>query len=167
MNKTTMSCAALLAVASLAGCARPAPAKPAADTAKAAEAVKADAHQLVADLNAHDADKAVAHDASDEVSIFHGAPNSVGLAADLATTRQLLADPLAKITVSDESVDVAASGDMAVYRASYLYDFTDPKTKKPGSEHGNWLVGYRAQSDGSWKIAWNVVSDTPAPAAAK
>lgn len=164
-NHIALIAVSAVAALSLSACARPEPAKPAVDAAKVGEAVKADARQLVVDFNAHDAAKAVAHDAAGEVSIFHGQPNTVGVEADLANTKLQLADPSAKITVSSETVDVAASGDMAVYRASYVYDFTDPKTKKPGSESGNWLVGYKLV-DGVWKIAWNVVSDTPAAAPA-
>lgn len=156
--------AALMGV-SLAACTKPTPATPAVDTGKIVAAIKADAAELVTNFNTHDAVKSVAHDAPDMVGMFHGAANVVGPAADLALTKQQVADPSAKITTSNETVDVAASGEMAVYRASYVYNFTNPKTKKPATEHGNWLIGYRQQPDGGWKIAWNVVSDTPATAA--
>ena len=157
----------LAAAVSLAGCNAPAPAKPAVDTAKVADAVKADADQLVADFNVRDAAKAVAHDAPGTVAMFHGAPNVVGVDADLANTKVQMADPAMRLVVSDETVDVAASGDMAVYHSTYAYTFTDPKTKKATTENGNWLIGYKQQPDGSWKITWNIVSDTPpaAPAA--
>ena len=48
----------------------------------------------------------------------------------------------------------------------YAYDFTDPKTKKPTTEHGNWLLVFKKQSDGAMKEAYGVVSDTPAPKSA-
>ena len=55
---------------------------------------------------------------------------------------------------------------MAIYRATYTVTATDPKSKKPVAENGNWLVGYKTVG-GAWKIAWNVVSDTgAAPTAA-
>jgi len=161
---TTALCLALGAMA--ASCNKPEAAKPAADMGKIAAAVKADANQLVSNFNAHDAVKAVSHDADGILIMFHGAPNATGKDADLATTRQQLADPAAKLALSNESVDVAASGDLAVYRATYAFTYTDPKTKKPITENGNWLVGYKPQADGSWKIVWDVVSDTgPSPAA--
>jgi ketosteroid isomerase-like protein len=138
------------------------PAAPCAaqESAKIADAIRADAAKLVAQLNAHDAAGAVSHDAPDVVAMFHGLPNAEGPEADLTVTRMLLSDPLAHVAVSDERVDVAASGEMAVYRASYTLTMTDPKTKGPMTEHGNWVVGYRLQPDGTWKIAWDVVSDT-------
>lgn len=133
------------------------------DTAKAAEAVKADVAKLVAEFNAHDAKAVVAHDADDEVSMFHGVPNTVGPMADLMMTTKQVADPLAKIAVSNEKIDVAASGEMAVYRADYAFTMTDSRTRKRVIERGNWIIGYKTVADGSRKVAWNVVSNT-APA---
>jgi ketosteroid isomerase-like protein len=170
MTRSKLLCASLAAAlaGSLAACGSPEPAKPATDAGKVAAAVKADVDQLIAAYNAHDAARAVSHDAPGVVGMFHGQPNVVGPDQDLAMTKQQLADPMAQIAVSDESVDVAASGDMAVYHATYAYTFTDPKTKEAATENGNWLVGYKVQPDGSWKIGWDVVSDTtPAPVATK
>jgi ketosteroid isomerase-like protein len=162
MKHLTITCVAL-AVAGLAACAKP----PAVGTAKIADAVKADAEQVVTEFNARDAAKAVAHDAPDFVGMAHGAPNTMGPAADLAGTKQQMADPALKFAVGDEHVDVAASGEMAVYRAAYVFTFTDPKTKAPVTENGNWVVGYRKQADGAWKMAWDVLSDTGSAPAVK
>jgi ketosteroid isomerase-like protein len=169
MTRSKIAITALAAVmaASLSACQKPGPAKPAIDTAKVAEAVKADVAQLVTDFNAKDVTKAVAHDAPGMVGMFHGAPNIVGPEQDMALTKVQVSDPLAKIAVANETVDVASSGDMVVYRATYTYNLTDPKTKAAAVETGNWLLGYKLQPDGIWKIAWNVVSDTPAAAPTK
>ena len=160
--------------ASLAACNSAPPAAPAAppvapsvDTGKIADAVRTDLAQLMTELNARDLDKAVGHDSADMVGMFHGMPNVVGPAADKAMTEQMLKDPAFHLAVSGETVDVAAAGDMAVYRATYTVTVTDPKSKKPVVENGNWLVGYKLV-EGAWKIAWNVVSDTgPALVGAK
>jgi len=48
------------------------PAKPAVDTARITDAVKADVAQNVIDFNAHDADKIVSHDGPDVVQTAHG-----------------------------------------------------------------------------------------------
>ncbi len=166
MIRSKLAGAALtvLLAATLGACAKPVaePAKPVVDTAKVADTVKADVRQMIADFNAHDAAKAVTHDAPDYVGMFHGLPNVKGVAEDLELTKQQLADTSSKIDVADEVVDVAASGDMAVYRATYTYGFTDPKTKAATTETGNWVMGYKAQPDGALKLAWGVVSDTGA-----
>jgi len=136
---------------------------PKADTGKIADAIKADVADGLAAFNARDADKAGAHNAQDVVFMFHGAPNVVGAAANLAGAKQsYAADKTAHVTLSNESVDVPASGEMAVYHSTYDITFTNPTTKKPGTEKGNYLVGYKQQADGTWKIAWAVISDAPA-----
>ena len=133
------------------------------DTAAVAAAVKADVAGLVAAFNARDAAKAVSYDAPDYVSMMHGVPNVVGPEADLIATQAQVSDPNAKLAVSDESVDVAASGDLAVYRATYAYTFTDATTKAPVTETGNWVLVFKAQPDGARKISLGVISDLPAP----
>ena len=161
---TTLSLAAMSVALLVSGCK---PSTATADPAKVAEGVKANAAAVIAAFNAHDAEKAVSYDAPDYIGMFHGIPNVVGPEADLALTKQQVADPAAKVTVSGEDVSVAAAGDRALWRAMYAYTYTDPKTKQPTTENGNWLIGWRKQEDGSWKEAWGVVSDTgPAPAAA-
>lgn len=128
-------------------------------------AVKADIDQLVRDFNAHDAVKVAAHDVADVVQMSHGGPNIVGAAMDLEANRQqLAADPSAHIAVADPRIDVAASGDMAIYRSSYVFTSTGEKTGRPIVEAGNYLAGYRLQADGTWKMQWSVVSDTPTAA---
>jgi ketosteroid isomerase-like protein len=153
-----------VASAALAACS-PQAAAPVVDTAKVGEEAKAEVDKLVAQFNAHDAEAAVAHDAADYVGMFHGTPNVVGPAADLASTKQQTADPASKITIVEHNVDVAQSGEMAVDRTTYAYDYTDPKTKKVVTEHGNWVIGLKRDGHKDWKLAWTVVSDTGPQAA--
>jgi ketosteroid isomerase-like protein len=165
-SKIALTAFAGFAAVVAAGCSKPAAS---VDTGQVAATIKGEVGQLVTAFNAHDVQKSVAQDAPGMVGMFHGTPNIVGPAADLAQTQQQLADPSAKIAVADETVDVASSGDLAVYRATYAYDYADPKTRTPMVESGNWVIGYKQQSDGTWQVIWNVVSDTgpakPAPAA--
>ena len=164
MTKIQITGAALavLMAASLSACKNGEAAKP-VDAASIADAIKADEAQLLKDFNGRDAAKVAGHDAPDVVQMVHGAANLVGPAADEASDKQsFIDDPGQNFSVSNESVDVPASGDMAVYRSNYVYKFADPKTKKPVTEVGNYIAGYKLQSDGSWKITWSVLSDTPA-----
>lgn len=157
------ACAALIA-ASLGACNPTTLAKPAVDTGKIADAVKADATQVVADYNAHDPGRFVSHLASGDVAMFHGAPNDVGPAASQADLKQTFAAiPDVHVTLAGETADVAASGDMAVFRSTYTVTSTNPKTRKPTTETGNYLAGYKLQADGSWKQTWSVVSDVGPP----
>jgi ketosteroid isomerase-like protein len=155
--------AALLAASALAGCSMAG--APAADTdlsAKTAEEVKTQVDGLVAAFNARDADKAVSYDSDDYVGMFHGAPNVAGPAEDLAMTKQQVADPALKLVVTDQTIDAAKSGELAVARMRYTYTYTDPATKAPKNETGNWLLGWKRGADGTMKAAWGVVSDAPA-----
>ncbi len=147
--------AAALAVSVLAGC------KPKSPQVLTADRVKGDVHELIAAFNAHDAAKTVSHDAPEFVGMFHGMANNLGPAADLSITKLQVADANARIDLSDESVDVSKAGDMAVYRATYAAASTDPKAKRTVVEHGNLLIGYRLQPDGSAKVVWDSFSDTP------
>jgi ketosteroid isomerase-like protein len=132
------------------------------DPAKINAEVVAAAHAHIAAFNAHDAEKAVSADLPDVVVMFHGAPNDVGVPADLATTKAEVADPLAHVELSAETVDVGGA-DFAVYHSTYDYTLTDPKTKAPTHERGNFLIAYKRQPDGALKIAWEIISDVPAP----
>ncbi|HXQ15468.1 MAG TPA: nuclear transport factor 2 family protein [Caulobacteraceae bacterium] len=158
----------VLLAASLAACNQAQTAKPAVDAGKIADAIKADATQRIADVNAHDAAKVVAHDAGDAVSMRHGRPNAVGSDAIEAAFKQTIVnEPDLHVVLSDPTVDVAASGDMAVLRSTTTSTYTDLKTKKPVTTTSNSLLGYKLQPDGSWKVEWSVLSDVaPADGAA-
>ncbi len=146
-------------LALLAGCHH----KDHADRRAIAGTIKGHITSVTAAFNAHDAEKSVAFDSAEWIGMSHGAANKVGAAADLAAAKQQLADPAAKLVIGDPAIDVAKKGDMAVSRTTYAYTFTDPKTKKPATEHGNWVQQWKVQADGGWKAVLEVISDTPAP----
>ena len=64
--------------------------------------------------------------------------------------------------VSDETVDVAASGDLAVHHAAYRFTFTNPATKQPATEAGNWVAVFKRQPDGAMKMSKDIIADTRA-----
>ena len=136
------------------------------DAAKAGDEVKANMAAIVAAFVARDAEKAVSWDAPDFVGMYHGTENVIGPEGDLKLTKEQVADPAMQFSVSDEVVDVAKSGDLAVWRAKYSYTYTDPATKQPKTELGNWVVSWKRGDDGKLKEALSVVTDTPAAAAA-
>lgn len=155
-----------VALAAAVACSQPAPAPPAApppvDAAAVAAQVKAAIKTQVDAYAARDVARAGSILADDVVGHFHGAPNAVGKAAAMAGMKDQMADPALKLAVADESVDVAAAGDMAVYHATYTFTFTNPATKKVGSETGNWVAVFKRQGDGTMKLSRDMVLDTPA-----
>jgi ketosteroid isomerase-like protein len=130
------------------------------DKAAIANQVKEVAKAVVTAFNAGEADKAVSFNAPDFIQMFHGQPNADN-ASNLANTRSQLAESTARLTISDENVDVSQDGDMAVYTSSYIYDFTESSNQELVTELGNWVMIFRRQSDGSMKIYREIVSDTP------
>ena len=135
--------------------------------AQTATEVRDGMNQIVAAFAGRDADMAVSFDGPDFVGMYHGTPNLSGQEADLAITKQQVADPAMKFSVSDVAVEAAKSGDLAVWRATYTYTFTDPATKQVKTELGNWVVMWKRGADGKMKETWSTVADVPpaAPAA--
>ena len=154
-----------LVLLSTAGCHKRGGEHHAADVAKTTEDAKTTIAAVSAAYNAHDADKGASYDAPDYVSMFHDFPNAVGPAADAASMKQQFLDPATKFDLRIDSVSVSRGGDMAVVRSTYNFTSTDPKTKKVGSETGNWVAGLERQPDHSLKLAWSIGANTPAVAA--
>ena len=163
MARVTMAAGVLLAVTA---CHHRGGGHHEADIAKTTEDAKTTINAISAAYNAHDAAKAASYDAPDYVSMFHGFTTAVGPAADAASMTEQFKDPAAKFDLTINAVDVARSGEMAVVRSTYVYHFTDPKTKGAATETGNWVAGLKRQPDGSLKLAWSIGADVPkAPAA--
>lgn len=128
------------------------------DKAAIAQTIKADVAQLVAGINAHDAGRATAFDAPDIVFMECGSPSTVGVKADREGFEKNFAqDPLWRVRLIDETVDVASSGDLAVYRGTYHEE--NSRAGVLMTHKTNFIAEFRHQSDGSWKIAWCIVSN--------
>ena len=154
----------LLTLLALAGCASGKRQASVDQQAVAAE-VKAAIRTQIDAYSARDPEKAISIAAPDMLGMMHGAPNNVGRDAVLAQIRVQMDDPALKLEASDETVDVAASGDMAVYRAPYRFTFTNPATGQPATETGNWVAVFTRQPDGRMKLSKDMVLDLPpAPA---
>lgn len=78
----------------------------------------------------------------------------------------MASDPALKVDFASDRVIVAASGDLASSRGHYTMTYTDPVTKQPKTETGNYLTVYRKSSDGSWKAVEDFTTPGPAPAPA-
>lgn len=128
------------------------------DTTAIAETIKKDVAQLVAGLNAHDPVRTTAFDSPNIVSMECGSPSSVGLDVDREGFKDGFAhDPLWKVSLIEETVDVAASGDLAVYRGVYNED--NSRAGVLMTHKTNFLAEFKHQGDGSWKIVWYIVSN--------
>ncbi len=133
----------------------------AVDPARVADEVKTVIHTQVDAYAARDAAKAASILAPDMIGMFHGEPVLEGVPASLEQIKGQMRDPALKLVVSNEAVDVAKSGDLAVYRATYSFTYTDPATKKPALEKGSWVAVFQRQPDGAMKMSRDMVIDTP------
>jgi ketosteroid isomerase-like protein len=122
-----------------------------------AETIKADVAQIVAGINAHDVDQATRFDADDIVSMESGRPASHGLAAEKEGLGQAFHyAPDWRLTLVEETVDVANSGELAVYRSTYNEDSVADGV--PMTHQVNFIAEFRRQPNGQFKVAWSVVS---------
>lgn len=120
--------------------------------------IKAAVAQVVAGINAHDPIKATAYDAPDIISMECGSPSTIGIEADREGFRQgFQHDPLWKVSLIGETVDVAASGDLAVYRGTYNEDNGSDGVLM--THRTNFIAEFKRQSHGSWRIVWYSVSN--------
>ncbi|MCW5761522.1 MAG: DUF4440 domain-containing protein, partial [Phenylobacterium sp.] len=150
---------ALVAGAFVAGCGgKPAAPAAAMDTAKVEAEVRAAIKTQVDAYAARDAAKAASILAPDVVTMFHGEANVVGLGPNTEVSKGQMADQAMKLEVSDETVEAAASGDLAVYHATYRFTFTNPATKQPATEAGNWVAVFKRQPDGAMKLSRDIIA---------
>ena len=128
------------------------------DTAVIAETIKADVAEIVAGLNVHDVAKTTAYDAPNIISIECGSPSTIGVEADREGFKMGFAhDPLWKVSLIYETVDVASSGDLVVYRGTY-----NEENGRAGvvlTHKTNFIAEFKRQNDRSWSIVWYSVSN--------
>jgi ketosteroid isomerase-like protein len=122
-----------------------------------ASAIKSDVAQIVDGINTKNIAKATKFDAPDLVSMESGREPSVGAKADhdgLAMAFKYA--PSWHLGLIDETVDVARSGDMAVYRGTYAEDSLHDGV--PFTHKGNYVAGFRRDTDGMWRVHWSVIA---------
>ena len=148
----------LLLIAIAAGVTVSSAVAPSANSGAVAGTIKKDVAQIVAGINAHDPVRATAYDAPDIVSYECGSPSSVGAEADREGFKTGFAhDPLWKVTLINETVDVAGSQDFAVYRGTYNEDHGDAGVLM--THKTNFIAEFRRQTNGPWRMTWYSVSN--------
>lgn len=129
-----------------------------ADKVAIAKTIKSDVARVVTGINAHDAVQTTAFDAPDIISMECGSPSTVGVEADRQGFKAGFDhDPFWKVSLIDETVDVASSGDLAVYRGTYNEENGNAGVVM--THKTNFLAEFRRQSDKSWRIVWYSVSN--------
>lgn len=153
MKTTTCSAFAIVAMsASLASVAASGP----VDRAAIAATIRSDVVEIVAGINAHDVERATRFDAPDIVSMEGGRPPSTGIESE----REGLAmsfkyNPGWRLALMDETVDVAESGEMAVYRSTYAENSVNDGV--PMTHKVNFIAGFARAAGGPWQVKWSAV----------
>ena len=129
-----------------------------ADVAAIHAAVKA----WAAASQAKDLEGFVSVYAEDAAVMLEGAPDLRGLEAIRAGLGGMMQDPNFSLSFEAENVVVAKAGDMAYETGTYGLSVSDPEGN-PVSIQGHYVVVWRKQADGHWKVVIDApISDPPA-----
>jgi uncharacterized protein (TIGR02246 family) len=153
-------------VLTLAGCASApsaTPAAPAVDVAAEEGKVRAAEEADQKSWAAKDENGILAFYADDATLMTPGMPAAKGKDAMRPILKAILADPNLKLEFSAQRVEVAKSGDVAFTQGTYQMTTTDGKTKKPVTDKGSYVTGYKRQADGSWKAVSDINTSEIAP----
>jgi uncharacterized protein (TIGR02246 family) len=145
----------------LAGCAQR-PAEPPDTRAADEAAIRATVTEWSAAARAKDAAKFVSFYADDGVVMMAGVPDISGIAAIREGIGGMMQDPNFALSFEADRVVVARSGDLAYETGSYVMTMSGPDGE-PATEQGHYVVIWRKQADGGWKVAVDApLSDPPA-----
>ncbi len=134
-----------------------------ADTREAdAKAIKEIETQWNHDYAQKDADKTIAHYATDAVLMGSGMPVSTGKEAITKTIKGMLSDPALELKFKASKVEVAKSGDIAYTQGSYTMAFTGPN-RKVVNDHGSYVTVYHKEKEGGWKAVSDIASSEVPP----
>ncbi len=100
---------------------------------------------------AKDLDKCMSYYEGDAVLLSSGSPAAMGKDNIRNVIQRMLAAPM-QLTVNVASVDVARSGDLAMDRGTVEAAVTDKKGKTT-RQTSEYVLVWKKQADGSWKIA--------------
>lgn len=168
MSKITRIALAATALVALAGCDRAPQKAPATDVVAVEKELRGIEAQWNKDYNSRDVDAVMGHYAEDGAVANPGVQLAAASDSRRAVITQFLSDPNLKISFESDRVQIAKSGDLAYTRGHFTMQGTDPATKQPRTDTGNYLTVWKKQSDGSWKAVEDfVVPGAPASAAAE
>ena len=147
----------------LAGCLQTSPAPPPDTRAADEAAIRAAVGEWAAAARAKDADRFVSFYADDATLLLEASPDFTGPEAIRATIGGMMQDANFALSFATANVTVARSGDLAYETGSYELTLSDANAQ-PAKQTGHYVVVWRKQADGAWKVAIDAPSsDPPAP----
>ncbi|HST51518.1 MAG TPA: DUF4440 domain-containing protein [Pyrinomonadaceae bacterium] len=128
------------------------------------DAIRAADQQWMKVFADKDLEKSVAFCAADGSVLAPNAPIAVGKDAIGKLFSGFFALPGLKISWHPDKAQVAKSGELGYTSGVYQMTFNDP-SGKPVSDTGKYVTIWKKQSDGSWKVLFDIFnSDLPPPA---
>jgi ketosteroid isomerase-like protein len=118
----------------------------------ATDAVDRTAQEILDAFEAKDSAKARSYYEPDAVIATAGRPAARGGEAVSKAISDDIADPNFKLRLSNETTEVAGSGELAYRQGTFTITYTNPQTKKAENAAGSYLDVFRKQADGSWKV---------------
>lgn len=145
--------------ACVAACSQQQPAAPPDTRAADEAAIRANDADFAKAAAAKDLDKCASLYLDDAVLFSPGVPAVIGKDNIRKFFEGMLAAPSMQFSFSGVTVDVARSGDLAEDRGSFQVTTTDKKGK-PATQTGLYVLVWKKQADGSWKIAADTSANT-------
>ena len=127
--------------------------------AAAEEAIRTASADSLRAAQAKDLDKTVSYYAPNAIMFGVGAPVQ-GVESIRKVWQQLLAAPNVQMKITTISVEVSRSADLAWEYGSFESNSTDPK-RKPVTQKGKYVVVWKLQPDGAWKIEADLSAPQP------
>jgi len=154
MSRNRLSFLALAAFLTCwaAACSQPQPAAPPDTRAADETAIRAGDADFIKFAAAKDLDKIVGLYQDDAVIFSAGSPAVVGKDNIHKFFEPVVSGPPTQFAFSNVTVDVARSGDLAEDSGSFQVTGTDAKGKAV-TQTGKYVLVWKKQADGSWKIA--------------
>ena len=110
------------------------------------------------DYRARNVDGIAARYAEDAALANPGAPLAANATSRRDAIAQFVADPNLDMSFASDRVQVAKSGDLAYSRGHFTLRSTDPTTRQPRTDTGNYLTVWQKQADGSWKAVEDFIT---------
>ena len=147
--KTLFSIVATLLVLAISGCA------PQVDVEAESVAIRDAMVEWVEAENAKDVERMLSFFTDDASLLPPGAPMATGKEAIRGLLSQSIAIPGLTLSAQTTKVEVCGSGDLAYSLGLYEATVNDPQGK-PITHDGKFVVVWRKQPDGSWKVVADI-----------
>jgi uncharacterized protein (TIGR02246 family) len=106
----------------------------------------------VQDYSTRALDSILARYADDATWMLPGKPQVSGRTAIREALKEFLADPNLALQFESARVEVSRMSDLAFSQGTYTLTRTDSRSRLPAIDKGKYVLTYRKQRDGAWRV---------------